>query len=232
MTRTIHLMGRMGQLFGETHRLNCETVQEAMHALDCMKGGVRRYLLECTDSDVQFTVQKGEDFMDYDNIGHNLGKDDIIITPIPSGSGKGLGKLILGIILVVVGFMIGAGAEGLQLAIGAGLFSTGMQLALQGIIELTMDDPDELKEEKSSLFSGPVNTTKMGVPVPICYGKMEVGGAVTNFGFTQSRVKNQMGYKFVSKPSEGSTGTGSTGGSGSGGSGSGSYDWVNNQAIA
>jgi hypothetical protein len=61
---------------------------------------------------------------------------------------------------------------------------------------------------------------------------MEVGGAVTNFGFTQSRVKNQMGYKFVSKPSEGSTGTGSTGGSGSGGSGSGSYDWVNNQAIA
>jgi predicted phage tail protein len=225
-------MGRMGQLFGETHRLNCETVQEAMHALDCMKGGVRRYLLECTDSDVQFTVQKGEDFMDYDNIGHNLGKDDIIITPIPSGSGKGLGKLILGIILVVVGFMIGAGAEGLQLAIGAGLFSTGMQLALQGIIELTMDDPDELKEEKSSLFSGPVNTTKMGVPVPICYGKMEVGGAVTNFGFTQSRVKNQMGYKFVSKPSEGSTGTGSTGGSGSGGSGSGSYDWVNNQAIA
>ena len=90
-----------------------------------------------------------------------------------------------------------------------------MQLALHGIIELTMDDPDELNEEKSSLFNGPVNTTKMGVPVPICYGKMEVGGAVTNFGFTQSRVKHQMGYKFVSKPSEGSSGTGSTGGGGS-----------------
>ena len=196
MTRTIHLMGRMGQLFGETHRLNCETVQEALHALDCMKGGVRRYLLDCTDTDVQFTVQ----------------------------------KLILGIILVVVGFMMGAGAEGAKLAVAAGLFSTGMQLALQGIIELTMDDPDELKEEKSSLFNGPVNTTKMGVPVPICYGKMEVGGAVTNFGFTQSRVKNQMGYRFISKPSEGSTGTSSsTGGSSSS---SGSIDWVNNQVLA
>jgi len=230
MTRTIHLMGRMGKLFGETHRLNCDTVQEAMHALDCMKGGVRRYLLECTDSDIQFTVQKGEDFMDYDNIGHNLGKDDIIITPVPAGSKSGVGKLILGIVLAVVGFMIGAGAEGAKLAIGAGLFSTGMQLALQGIIELTMDDPDELKEEKSSLFNGPVNTTKMGVPVPICYGKMEVGGAVTNFGFTQSRVKNQMGYRFISKPSEGSTGTSSsTGGSSSS---SGSIDWVNNQVLA
>jgi len=232
MTRTIHLMGRMGQLFGETHRLNCETVQEAMHALDCMKGGVRRYLLECTDTDVQFTVQKGEDFMDYDNIGHNLGEDDIIITPIPSGSGKGVGKIILGVILIVVGYMMGAGAEGGKLAVAAGLFSSGMQLALSGIIELTMDDPDELNEEKSSLFNGPINTTKMGVPVPICYGKMEVGGAVTNFGFTQSRVRHQMGYKFVSKPSEGSSGTGSYGGIGSGGGGGGNYDWVDRQEIA
>ena len=228
MTRTIHLMGRMGELFGTTHRLNCDTVQEAMHALDCMKGGVRRYLLECTDSDIQFTVQKGEDFMDYDNIGHNLGKDDIIITPIPQGSKKGIGKIILGIILIVVS--ISMGDTGTAAKIAAAMMSIGVSLALQGIIEMTMDDPDELKEEKSSLFNGPVNTTKMGVPVPICYGKMDVGGAVTNFGFTQSRIKNQMGYRFISKPSEGSTGTSSsTGGSSSS---SGSIDWVNNQVLA
>jgi len=230
MTRTIHLMGRMGQLFGETHRLNCDTVQEAMHALDCMKGGVRRYLLECTDSDVQFTVQKGEDFMDYDNIGHNLGKDDIIITPIPQGSKKGIGKIILGIILIVVSLSMGD--TGTAAKIAAAMMSIGVSLALQGIIEMTMDDPDELKEEKSSLFNGPINTTKMGVPVPICYGRMEVGGAVTNFGFTQSRIKNQMGYRFISKPSEGSTGTGSYGGTASGGGGGGNIDWVNNQVIA
>ena len=227
-------MGRMGQLFGETHRLNCETVQEAMHALDCMKGGVRRYLLECTDTDVMFTVQKGEDFMDYDNIRHNLGKDDLIITPVPNGSAKkGTGKLILGIILTIVGYMMGAGAEGGKLAAAAGLFSAGMQLALTGIIELTMDDPDELNEEKSSLFSGPINTTKMGVPVPICYGKMEVGGAVTNFGFTQNRVKHQMGYVFHSKPGTSGGGGGySGGGGGSGGTGAGgnnNVDW--NQII-
>ena len=105
MTRTIHLMGRMGQLFGETHRLNCETVQEAMHALDCMKGGVRRYLLECTESDVQFTVQKGEDFIGMENIGDNLEANDIIISPVPAGSKSGLTKLIIGIILIVVAVM-------------------------------------------------------------------------------------------------------------------------------
>ena len=230
MTRTIHLMGRMGKLFGETHRLNCDTVQEAMHALDCMKGGVRRYLLECTDSDIQFTVQKGEDFMDYDNIGHNLGKDDIIITPIPQGSKKGIGKIILGIILIVVSLSMGD--TGTAAKIAAAMMSIGVSLALQGIIEMTMDDPDELKEEKSSLFNGPINTTKMGVPVPICYGKMEVGGAVTNFGFTQSRIKNQMGYRFISKPSEGSTGTGSYGGTASGEGGGGNVDWTKNQVMA
>jgi len=223
-------MGRMGKLFGETHRLNCDTVQEAMHALDCMKGGVRRYLLECTDSDIQFTVQKGEDFMDYDNIGHNLGKDDIIITPIPQGSKKGIGKIILGIILIVVS--ISMGDTGTAAKIAAAMMSIGVSLALQGIIEMTMDDPDELKEEKSSLFNGPINTTKMGVPVPICYGRMEVGGAVTNFGFTQSRIKNQMGYRFISKPSEGSTGTGSYGGTASGGGGGGNIDWVSKRVIA
>jgi predicted phage tail protein len=195
-----------------------------------MKGGVRRYLLECTDSDVQFTVQKGEDFMDYDNIGHNLGKDDIIITPIPQGSKKGIGKIILGIILIVVSLSMGD--TGTAARIAAAMMSIGVSLALQGIIEMTMDDPDELKEEKSSLFNGPINTTKMGVPVPICYGRMEVGGAVTNFGFTQSRIKNQMGYRFISKPSEGSTGTGSYGGTASGGGGGGNIDWVNNQVIA
>ena len=210
MTRTIHLMGRMGQLFGETHRLNCETVQEAMHALDCMKGGVRRYLLECTESDVQFTVQKGEDFIGMENIGDNLEANDIIISPVPAGSKSGLTKLIIGIILIVVAVMFPGTAGEISGYLAQAAFTAGVTLALSGIIEMTMDDPDELKEEKSSLFNGPVNTTKMGVPVPICYGKMEVGGAVTNFGFTQSRIKNQMGYRFISKPSEGSTGTGSS----------------------
>ena len=231
MTRTIHLMGRMGQLFGETHKLNCETVQEAMHALDCMKGGVRRYLLECTESDVQFTVQKGEDFIGMENIGDNLESNDIIISPVPAGSKSGLTKLIIGIILIAVAISFPGTQGSFSGFLAQGAFTAGVTLALSGIIEMTMDDPDELKEEKSSLFNGPINTTKMGVPVPICYGKMEVGGAVTNFGFTQSRIKNQMGYRFISKPSEGSTGTGSTGGGGSS-SGGGNYDWVKNQVIA
>ena len=48
--------------------------------------------------------------------------------------------------------------------------------------------------EKSSLFNGPVNTTKTGVPVPMAYGRVEAGGVVTNFGFTKTRVQSASGY--------------------------------------
>ena len=231
MTRTIHLMGRMGQLFGTTHRLNCDTVQEAMHALDCMKGGVRRYLLECTDNGVHFTVKNADEFLDMDNIGNELEEGDIIISPVPAGAN--LKKIIIGVLLIVGSIFIPgfkeAAAGTWKAYAAAAMFSAGVSLALMGIIEMTMDDPDELDEEKSTLFNGPINTTKMGVPVPICYGKMEVGGAVTNFGFTQSRVKGQMGYTFVSKPSTATTGTSSTGGTGTGGTGGGALNWVKQQ---
>ena len=58
MTRNIIFKGRMGELFGELHRLNVKTVQEAVHAIDTMKGGLRKYLIDCTENDIYFTVHR------------------------------------------------------------------------------------------------------------------------------------------------------------------------------
>ena len=224
MTRNIHLSGEMGQLFGTKWRLNCKTIQEAMHAIDCMKGGMRRYLTDCTENGVGFTVQKGEDFLDNQTVGLELGKDDLIITPIPAGSrrrskGGSIAKIVIGILLIAVGMGTGnldISEKGLQL-----LMTIGTQLALTGITELLMKEPEELSEEQSSLFNGPVNNTKSGIPVPLCYGKMEVGGAVVNFGFTQTRLRGSSGYQFVSKGTNNGSGTGGNGGGGGGGGGGG-----------
>ena len=57
--RKIILLGRMGELFGKEHSIKCNTIQEAMHAIDCMRGGLRAYLMECTDKGIDFTVQRG-----------------------------------------------------------------------------------------------------------------------------------------------------------------------------
>ena len=200
MTRNIILKGQMGKLFGEEHRLNVKTIQEAMHAIDVMKGGLRRYIMECMDLGIKFTVQRGSevkamakenlnDFIGEDEIGNFLGDEDIIITPVPAGAFiKKLFKVIVGALLIYAAVMTGG-------ALGYALGAMGAMLALQGIIEMIMPDADGNDQpEKSSLFNGPVNTTKVGVPVPMAYGKVEAGGVVTNFGFTKTRVQSASGY--------------------------------------
>ena len=190
----------MGKLFGEEHRLNVKTIQEAMHAIDVMKGGLRRYIMECMDLGIRFTVQRGsevkamakenlDDFIGEDEIGNFLGDEDIIITPVPAGAFiKKLFKIIVGALLIYAAVMTGG-------ALGYVLGAMGAMLALQGIIEMIMPDADGNDQpEKSSLFNGPVNTTKVGVPVPMAYGRVEAGGVVTNFGFTKTRVQSASGY--------------------------------------
>ncbi len=229
MTRNIIFKGRMGELFGEVHRLNVKTLQEAVHAIDTMKGGLRKYLVDCTENGVKMTVQRGDKYIGYNELGLELGEEDIIITPIPAGAGK-LGKIFAAIALIALAIfmpeLIWTVGE-MTLNVNAALFTMGLGLALSGIIELTMDDPDELNEDRSQMFNGPINNTKSGVPVPLAYGEMEVGGAVVNFGFTDRRITSQQGYQFVSKGSSAGSGTGGIfGGGGAGGSGgTGNYDW-------
>ena len=161
MTKNIIFKGRMGELFGEVHRLNVKTIQEAVHAIDTMQGGLKRYLVDCTENGVDFTVQRGEDFIGYEELGLELGKDDIIISPIPRGSKKFKEylKIIVGIALIIGSFFIDTSGTTGQ-AIASIMFNVGLQLALNGIIALTTDEPDELDEEKAQMFNGPINNTK------------------------------------------------------------------------
>ena len=123
MTRTIYLQGKMGKLFGEVWNLNAATVRECMHGIDCQREGkLKQYLLDCTEQGINFTVQRGEEFLDYDNLQMELGKDDLIITPVPAGSGNKLLKVIVGLALLYAGVLLaGMAIEAGGLA-GFGLF--------------------------------------------------------------------------------------------------------------
>lgn len=189
MTRTIHFKGKLGELFGEKHRLNCKTITEAVHAIDTMKGGLRRYLMECTDLGIHFTVQKGETFLDPISVGVDLGKDDLIVTPVPAGSNAL--EMFIGILITGIGIVTG----------NPYLIGVGASMALKGIVDLLTPDAEETEDTTNNLFNGPENATKSGIPIPLAYGKMQVGGAVINFGFTNDRVKSVPGgdFTFVSK---------------------------------
>jgi len=198
MTRTIYLHGKMGELFGEVWNLNAATVAECMNGIDCQREGkLKQYLLDCTEKGIKFTVQKGKEFLDYDNLQMNLADNDLIITPVPAGSKNKLLKVIVGFALMVLGAMIMMGGGWIAVAGGMALGMAGTMLLNSGMAEYMM--PKKPGDQNDAfLFDGPVNTVKEGLPVPLAYGQILVGGATISFGFTDREVSAASGFTFSS----------------------------------
>ena len=202
MTRTIYLQGKMGELFGDVWNLNAATVAECMHGIDCQREGkLKQYLMDCTEKGIKFTVQRGKELLDYDNLQMDLGEDDLIISPVPAGSGNKLLKVIVGFALMVVAAAVMAGLmlTGLgpiaALAVGIAVGMVGSALLNSGVAEyMAPKKPGEKGD--AFLFDGPVNTTKQGIPVPLAYGQLLVGGATISFGFTDTEVTSASGFTF------------------------------------
>ena len=202
MTRTIYLHGKMGELFGEVWNLNAATVAECMNGIDCQREGkLKEYLLDCTEKGIMFTVQKGKEFLDYDNLQMNLGENDLIITPVPAGSKNKLLKVIVGFTLMVVGAMLTMGLIGpggwAMVAAGMATGMAGSMILNSGMAEYMMPKKPGDKND-AFLFDGPVNTVKEGLPVPLAYGQILVGGATISFGFTDREVSSASGFTFSS----------------------------------
>jgi len=203
MTRTIYLNGKMGELFGKVWKLNAATVAECMHGIDCQREGkLKKYLLDCTEQGIMFTVQRGKEFLDYDNLQMNLAEDDLVITPVPAGSANKLGKLIVGFILLVTGAWIAAGGIAGLGAVGAAALSVAVGLMgsalLNSALAEYMAPKKGMERGDAFLFDGPVNNAKEGIPVPLAYGELLVGGTPISFGFTNRERTSSSGFTFKS----------------------------------
>ena len=100
----VKLLGELGDKFGTDWQCSGKSVREVLKLIDCQTDGFREYLAECHDKNIGFTIQNGEDFLD-DNIselGLNNLKDTVIISPVPAGSGKGLGKILAAIAMIAL----------------------------------------------------------------------------------------------------------------------------------
>jgi predicted phage tail protein len=120
----------------------------------------------------------GED-LTLDDVHNPMGRE-IQIVPVMAGAGA-IGRILLGIALIAASFIPGVGALGVSL-----LFSVGASLVLGGVAQLLTPTPktseDEGDPRKSFSFSGIQNTTRAGVPVPVVFGEMLVGGIVVSAG--------------------------------------------------
>ena len=140
-----------------------------------------------------------------EDIQNPTGQSDINIVPVITGAGGGVGKFLLGAVLIAGAFLVpgsplifGKGF-GVSLA-GAGFgfkaaIGIGGALVLQGVSELLFplpDLPDFANEEDPRIsfsFSGVQNTSRAGTSHPIVYGEIITGSVVISAGIDTNQVQ-------------------------------------------
>jgi predicted phage tail protein len=199
----VYLMGEMGEKFGSEWTMTAPRIKNIFNLIGCQRKGFREYIIDQTQKGVNYTIQRGEEFLGEEELELSLSDNDIIITPVPAGAGS-VGKIIIGaILLVTVGWALisaagvvglGGTASGLAGALttttlgtggaaiglsglGMAVAGLGLSLVMGGIQEMLMPEPSKDRVEQDSyLFGGGVNGIREGTPIPIVYGEMEVLG--------------------------------------------------------
>ncbi len=94
-------------------------------------------------------------------------------TAAAGGGATGLTAMSSGLTGLNAASAIGSMVQGVAMKYGAAMI-------IGGIGQLLAGTPEE--EPESFTFSGPVNTVRQGLSVPLCYGQLIVGGAVISSG--------------------------------------------------
>lgn len=162
----IYLYGSLGEKFGPEYDLDVGSVTEAVRALTLTKegfateveNGVYQIFVGDPDSDDHEELEEGTI--------HLRTHRDIHIFPVIEGSKrKGLGKTIIGAILMVASFFIPV--PGLNNLI----FNIGMSMMLRGISMMLSPQPDK-DSTPDSLFQNDPMSAQQGTPIPVLYGEM------------------------------------------------------------
>ena len=210
MLKQVKLYGELADKYGKDWALAVNSPSEAVRALCANNPGFRGFLASSQDRGVGYKVMVGKTYIEKEEEIYNpSGRDEIKIIPVVLGAKSGLGKILMGIALIASGGWLAQQAMGLAASGGilggsAGLTTmssglTGLNAAsaigsmvqgaamkygsamiLGGIGQLLAGTPEE--EAESFTFSGPVNTVRQGLSVPLCYGQLIVGGAVISSG--------------------------------------------------
>ena len=218
--QTVYLKGELGERFGEKWSMNVSNTKDIFKLIDCQREGFSAYMIDCIEHGIDFSIQRGKDFIDERELMLSLGKEDIIVTPVPQGSKGNVGKLIGAALLIWGGYMLmqptwvaGTGTAGTTSAgvqsvtasatkvaattgakiAGYTLITLGTSLGLRTLGEMLLPDGSGDDEDDSHLFSGPQNTTVQGGAVPVLYGEMIVGGTLINSSYRATGAPQSWG---------------------------------------
>lgn len=202
--REIRLQGHLGELCGSVHQLEVLTIHEAIRAM-CVRRPVFGELL----ADAEYRVLVGESaIMPEDVRTIHADEQPFTFVPVINGS-SGIDRVFTGLAMMTTSFVSGylktgsfaaAGAATVGKMAGEGAMTAGIDvvgaigtsLVLGGLCELLTPVPT-LKTQKSSttssdVFAGATNTSQQGMPVPLLYGRLIVGGPIISSGVSTTDV--------------------------------------------
>lgn len=194
--QTVYLNGSIAK-YGEVWETDCTNIRDIFKLIDCQTPGFRNHLVEAANAGVGYEIQRAGEFLEgTDELFLSLNNEDIIITEVPAGSKSGGQKILAAIAIVAVVVLTGGfasgGASGFMTALKAGELSyaattallIAANLAIGGITQLLAPGPEtDEGTPESYLFNGPTNNIAQGLPVPVAYGELIVGGAPISFSY-------------------------------------------------
>ncbi|MCF5056967.1 tail assembly protein [Pseudomonas proteolytica] len=167
--------------FGKSYPLAVRTPAEAVKALCVQIPGFERYISNAKSRGLEFAVFREKRNIGEKELNYN-GTGDITIAPVITGS-KRAGSLqtIVGGILIAAAYVLSFTPFA---AASPFLYSAGAAMSIGGIIQMLSPQAGGLKTSAAPentpgyAFGSAKNTTASGNPVPLCYGKRRVGGAI------------------------------------------------------
>lgn len=183
--KTIRLYGTLGAKFGRVHRLAVGSPAEAVRALCSQVRGFEAFLTRSKDMGLGYAVFAGKRNLSQHELQGPVGDEDIRLAPIVLGSKNGgIFQVILGAVLIIVGYVLSPFTGGASLA----LVPLGWSMVLGGIVQLLTPVPkdkgskDRADNTASFTFNGPINTQAQGNPIGVLYGELIIGSAVGSAG--------------------------------------------------
>ena len=200
MLSKIKVYGRLARFLGErTFEAEISSPTDAFKFLLANFPSLESHMME-----QNYCVKVGDYEISETELDTPTGSQEIKIVPVVMGARKGIGRFLLGAVLigavVVTGGAAGVGfgaSGGLGFGLKAGATATlgtsllsaagnlGIYLALSGAAEMISPtpSPDSASDDPASFtFNGIQNTIRAGVAIPVVYGEIFTGSLVVSGG--------------------------------------------------
>lgn len=144
----VRLLDELGERFGAEHKFyNLRTPADAIKLLCINYPEFQQHLVTSHEKGIGYRLIQADLDLGYNDLHLPLGQHDLVLVPVITGSGRGVGQILIGVGLValsLVSFGAGtafAGAFAKGAWASSALFGIGASLALGGVSQLLSPQP-------------------------------------------------------------------------------------------